>query len=81
METPRIRRLTNVNIDVNDIAIPPPPDPRRSISVVSMGQFEALEGALDTPLQRLVTLHDYLKATFGSIISAEAAARVAINAA
>jgi uncharacterized protein (TIGR04255 family) len=80
-ETPRIRRLTNVNIDVNDTPVPPPPDARRSISVISMGQFEALDGALDNPLQRLEALHDYLKATFGSIITQEAADRVALNAA
>jgi uncharacterized protein (TIGR04255 family) len=78
-ETPTIRRLTNLNIDVNDIPIPPPPEPRRTVSILSMGQFEAIEGVLDKPIERLDVLHDYLKTTFGSIITPEAAARVALN--
>jgi len=78
-ESPAIRMLTNVNIDVNDIAIPPPPDPRRTLSVLSLGQFEALENVLDRPVERLGKLHEYLKETFKSIITAEAAARVGLN--
>jgi uncharacterized protein (TIGR04255 family) len=47
-ETQNIRKLTNVNIDVSDISIPLPPsdDPRRKISIHSMGQFEAIVGYL-----------------------------------
>jgi uncharacterized protein (TIGR04255 family) len=78
-ESPTIRKLTNVNIDVNDVTIPPPPDPRRTITVLSIGQFEALQGLLDNPLNRLSTLHNYLKETFRTIITPEAAARVGLN--
>ncbi|MGH6811862.1 MAG: TIGR04255 family protein [Methylocella sp.] len=80
-ETPNIRKLTNVNVDVNDISIPlpPPSEQRRKISILSMGQFEALAGSLDRPPERLDTLHDYLKDTFRNIITPEAASRVALN--
>jgi uncharacterized protein (TIGR04255 family) len=78
-ETPDIRKLTNVNIDVNDASVPPPPDPRRTISVLSIGQFEALNGTLDKTVERLNTLHDYLKSTFGETITVEAANRVSLN--
>lgn len=80
-ETPNIRKLTNVNVDVNDISIPPPPqsEQRRKISILSMGQFEALVGRLDRPIERLGTLHDDLKDTFRSIITTEAASRIRLN--
>jgi uncharacterized protein (TIGR04255 family) len=78
-ETPHVRKLTNVNIDVHDITIPAPPDARRKITVLSMGQFEALQGTLDNPVSRLDDLHAYLKSIFGRIITPGAAARVALN--
>ena len=80
-ESQNIRKLTNMNIDVNDTSVPLPPsaEPRRKISILSMGQFEALVGVLDRPIERLDTLHDYLKDTFRSIITTEAASRVALN--
>jgi len=78
-ETPTIRKLTNVNIDVLDHSIPPPPDPRRKITVLTMGQLEALAGMLDRPIERLQSLHRYLKETFRSIITAEAAIRVGLR--
>jgi uncharacterized protein (TIGR04255 family) len=78
-ETPNVRQLTNVNIDVSDVTVPPPPEPRRNVSILSMGQFEALTGTLDKPVERLVSLHDYLKSIFGRIITPDAAARVALN--
>ncbi len=78
-ESSHVRKLTNINIDVNDASIPPPPDPKRTISVLSIGQFEALHGTLDKPVERLDTLHDYLKSAFGTIITREAADRVSLN--
>jgi uncharacterized protein (TIGR04255 family) len=78
-ETASIRQLTIVNIDVNDPPIPPPPQPRRSISVLSVGQFEALQDTLDRPIDRLDFLRDALKSTFGKVITSEAADRVALN--
>jgi len=77
-EKPQVRQLTNINIDVHDI-VHPTPDPRRKISILSVGQFEALEGTLDRPVDRLDYLHDYLKSIFGRIITPEAANRVALN--
>jgi len=77
--TNKIRQLTNVNIDVHDIAVPPPPDPRRKIAVLTMSELEALEGGLDDPMQRLDAIHDYLKLVYRSIITPEAATRVALN--
>jgi uncharacterized protein (TIGR04255 family) len=80
-EGQNIRKLTNVNIDVNDILVPLPPsaEQRRKISILSMGQFEALVGFLDRPIERLDTLHDYLKDTFRNVITPDAATRVALN--
>jgi uncharacterized protein (TIGR04255 family) len=73
-----IRRLTNVNVDVGELPRSAP-EGRRKISILSMGQYEALNGILDDPLARLSTLHDYLKDTFRSTITTTAAARVALN--
>jgi|SRR5215831_19623550 len=78
-ESANVRQLTNINIDVNDVPIPPPSDPRRHISILSMGQFEALTGTLDRPMERLDELHNYLKLTFGRIITLDAAQRVGLN--
>jgi uncharacterized protein (TIGR04255 family) len=78
-ETANIRQLTNINVDVNDVPTPPPHDPRRTVSIVTMGQFEALAGPLDRPIERFEQLHDYLKSMFGRIITADAAQRVALN--
>jgi uncharacterized protein (TIGR04255 family) len=78
-ESSNVRQLTNINIDVNDVPIPPPSDPRRNISILSMGQFEALMGTLDRPMERLDELHRYLKLTFGRIITPDAAQRVGLN--
>jgi uncharacterized protein (TIGR04255 family) len=79
-ETPEIRWLTNINIDINDVEIPPPPEPIRRITVLSLAQVEML-GAdnLDNPLDRIDTLHGHLKSIFASIITPEAAARIALN--
>src|SRR5262249_29625227 len=75
-----IRQLTNVNIDVADIDVPPPPDAVRRIAILTMTQFEALNGeVLDRPIERLNALHDHLKAIFSDIITPEAAARVALD--
>lgn len=78
-ETATVRQLTAVNIDVNDPPVPKPPQPRRSVSILSVSQFEALEGTLDKPVERFDTLHDGLKSTYGRIITAEAARRVSLN--
>jgi uncharacterized protein (TIGR04255 family) len=78
-ETPQVRRLTNINIDITDVEIPPPPEPIRKIAVLSLAQVEALEGVLDSPLERIDAHHGYLKSIFGKIITPEAAARVALN--
>jgi uncharacterized protein (TIGR04255 family) len=78
-EGANIRLLTNVNIDVNDPAPSASPDDRRTILILSLGQHEALTGALGKPIARLEILHDYLKATFGRIITSDAAARIALN--
>jgi uncharacterized protein (TIGR04255 family) len=78
-ESANVRMLTNVNIDVHDAPRPPSPEPRRTILVLSMGQYEALDGVLDRPIERLGELHDYLKKLFGRIITAETAARVGLN--
>ncbi len=72
IEGEKIRRLTNVNIDVNDDG------PERRLTLLTLGQFEKLDGVLDEPLDRLSTLHGYLKKTFGATITSEAAARVAL---
>jgi uncharacterized protein (TIGR04255 family) len=76
-----VRKLTAVNIDVSDVPIPPPPPPdrKRTVTILSVGQFEALEGMLDRPVQRLDTLHDDLKYNFGRIITPDAAKRIALN--
>jgi len=76
-ESAAVRRLTNVNIDVRNI--PNQTEGRRTISTLTMGQFEALEGTLDRPLERIMGLHGYLKAIFGDLITKEAAERVALN--
>src|SRR5262249_13897979 len=73
-ETPQVRRLTNINIDITDVEIPPPPEPIRKIAVLSLAQVEALEGVLDSPLERIDAHHGYLKSIFGKIITPEAAA-------
>ena len=78
-ESANVRQLTNINIDVNDVPIPPPSDPRRNISILSLGQFEALTGTLDRPMERLDELHTYLKLTFRRIITLDAAQRVGLN--
>jgi uncharacterized protein (TIGR04255 family) len=79
-ESGNIRRLTNVNVDVADVDIPAPPAPRRRISVLTLGQFEALHGEiLDRPIERFDSLHDHLKALLASIISDEAVERIALN--
>lgn len=77
-ETKALRRLTNVNIDVTDIAIPPPTEPRRKITILTMCQHEALAGSVDAPLSRLDAIHDYLKSVLSEIITTEAAARIAL---
>jgi len=75
---PPIRKLTNVNIDVNDLSVPLPEN-RRNITVLTLGQFEALEGVLQDPTSRVHTLHDYLKDIFRATITTEAAVRVSLN--
>jgi uncharacterized protein (TIGR04255 family) len=78
-ETAHVRQLTAVNIDVSDVAIPPPPQPRRTVSVLSISQFEALQGMLDRPVERLDALHGHLKSMYGRIITSDAAKRVGLN--
>jgi uncharacterized protein (TIGR04255 family) len=79
MTEPGVRKLTNVNVDVNDLSGPLPPDMKRQLSILCMGQDEALAGALSDPVERAQSLHLYLKNLFGNIISPEAATRVALN--
>ncbi len=74
-EVPMVRKLTNINIDVADIVAPP----RRRVSVLTMAQFEALDGNLDRPVERLGSLHTYLHNVYGGIITVQAAERVALN--
>lgn len=71
-----IRRLTNLNIDVNDIALA---TDKRDIGILTMGQYESLDGVLDAPLNRIGTLHTYLKSLFGHVVTSEAAERVSLN--
>jgi hypothetical protein len=75
---PPVRKLTNVNIDVNDLAVPVPEN-RRSLTVLTLGQFEALDGVLQDPTSQMDILHDYLKDIFGATIAKGAAARVSLN--
>jgi uncharacterized protein (TIGR04255 family) len=77
-EPANIRRLTNVNIDVNDLSVPVP-DNRRSLTLLTLGQFEALQGALADPIAKMDVLHDSLKKIFEATITKEAAARVSLN--
>jgi uncharacterized protein (TIGR04255 family) len=79
LSEPDVRKLTNVNIDVGDLSGPVPPDMRRQITILCMGQDEALTGVLSDPIERIQSLHLYLKTLFGNVISPEAAARVALN--
>ncbi len=72
------RRLTNVNIDVNDWSVPSP-DNRRSLTILTLGQFESLSGVLQDPLTRIDTLHDYLKGVFRATITKDAAQRVSLD--
>jgi uncharacterized protein (TIGR04255 family) len=74
-----VRKLTNVNIDVSDLSGPAPPDMRRQLTILCLGQDEALTGILSDPIERIQSLHLYLKDLFGNTISPEAAARVALN--
>jgi uncharacterized protein (TIGR04255 family) len=75
---PPIRRLTNVNIDVNDLSMPVPEN-RRNLTVLTLGQFEALEGVLQDPTSQIDVLHDYLKGIFRATITKEAAVRVSLG--
>jgi uncharacterized protein (TIGR04255 family) len=78
-ESSNIRQLTNINIDVNEITVPGTADLQRRISILSLGQFEALAGTLERAIERLDGLHEYLKSTFRGIITKEAAVRVALD--
>jgi uncharacterized protein (TIGR04255 family) len=75
----KVRRLTNVNIDVNDLSAPSPEN-RRRLTVLTLGQFEVLDGVVEDPVAQMDILHDYLKKIFGEAITEEAAARVSLNA-
>jgi uncharacterized protein (TIGR04255 family) len=79
MTDPGVRKLTNVNVDVTDLSGPPPPDMKRQLSIMCMGQDEALSGILSDPIERAQSLHLYLKNLFENIITPEAATRVALN--
>jgi uncharacterized protein (TIGR04255 family) len=77
-DEPTIRRLTNVNIDVQDPSGPPPAD-RRKIAILTMAELESFGGPLSEPLEKLAGLHQYLKKVYQSLITNEAADRVALG--
>jgi hypothetical protein len=78
-----IRRLTNVNVDVNDIselnASPTATPNQRTATILTMLQVESLGGVLDRPLERLEGLHIDLKVLFGNIITDAMAQRISLN--
>jgi uncharacterized protein (TIGR04255 family) len=74
-----VRRLTNVNIDVNDLKSMPKGEQRRSVTMLTLGQLEALSGSLIDPMAQLDALHGYLKDIFRAIITAEVATRIRLN--
>jgi uncharacterized protein (TIGR04255 family) len=76
---PEVRKLINVNVDAFDVDFPPVPDSKRKITIMSMEQYEALRGLLDKPLERLNSLHSDLISLFSSIITKDAAARIALT--
>lgn len=78
-ESPEVRMLTQVKVDVADIPTPPPPKPVRKLAFSTFGQYEALTGHLAQPLERLDSLHTYLKSTFSELLTPEAAARVGLQ--
>jgi uncharacterized protein (TIGR04255 family) len=74
----KARRLTNINIDVTDLSVPTPEN-RRSLTVLTLGQYEVLDGVVEDPAAQMDVLHDYLKKIFGEAITQEAADRVSLN--
>ncbi|SRR6266851_470794 len=79
LREPGVRKLTNVNVDVTDLSGPVPPDMRRQLTILCMGQDEALVGNLSSPIDRAGALHIDLKNLFGNIITEGAATRVSLN--
>jgi uncharacterized protein (TIGR04255 family) len=73
-----IRRLTNVNIDVNDL-MSAPAGQRRSITMLTLAQLEALKGSLSDPMGQLDRLHGYLKDVFRETITHETATRIRLD--
>lgn len=73
------RKLTNVNIDVVESDAVNNSITTKSISVLTMARYEALDGSLAEPIERINELHVYLKKAFECIITKEAAIRVALN--
>jgi uncharacterized protein (TIGR04255 family) len=77
-ESEHIRRLSNVNIDAQQIHSPEQKEGNQ-VSILTLGQFEATSGALDDPLKRLGDLHIYLKGLYGSVVTREMADLVSLN--
>jgi uncharacterized protein (TIGR04255 family) len=71
------RRLTNINIDANDAASVPAGG-SKFVTILSLGQLDALGGMLADPLLALDGLHDYLKDLVRATITPEAAVRVGL---
>jgi len=75
-----IRRLTNVNLDANDLSPPTPPEQtKRALAILSMIQHEAMGGVIQSPVECLNQLHQDLKTLFGSIITEDAAKRISLT--
>lgn len=73
------RKLTNVNIGLVDNSSPSPADAMSTLTFLTLARIEELAGTIAQPLDELTSLHDYLKDIFKGIITAEAAARVALD--
>jgi uncharacterized protein (TIGR04255 family) len=76
-ENGNLRRLTNLNIDASDASIAPAGG-SKSVTILSLGQLDALDGTLATPVSALDELHDYLKDLVRATITMEAAVRVGL---
>jgi uncharacterized protein (TIGR04255 family) len=76
---PGVRVLTNVNIDATDIRLPNMADQRRSLTVLTLLQYESLGAGLDDPVNQTDILHQKLKNLFRQLISDQAAERVGLS--
>jgi uncharacterized protein (TIGR04255 family) len=76
---PGIRVLTNVNIDASDVRPPQVAGQQRSLTILTLAQYESLDSFLQSPVENAHELHLELKNLFRQTISSEAAARVGLS--